>query len=72
MAIGSSTILRYTLQDNVDEHFQKQLFESALRDGLTRTFNRRYFLDRRVGSFGLHLSSIERRPPLAPDLLAAG
>jgi ADP-ribose pyrophosphatase YjhB (NUDIX family) len=33
---------------------------------------RRYFLDRRSGAFGLHLSSIERRPPLAPDLLAAG
>jgi ADP-ribose pyrophosphatase YjhB (NUDIX family) len=33
---------------------------------------RRYFLDRRLGSFGLHVSSIERRPPLAPDLLAAG
>jgi len=33
---------------------------------------RRYFLDRRFGAFGLHLSSIERRPPLAPDLLAAG
>ena len=33
---------------------------------------RRYFLDRRLGRFDLHLSSIERRPPLAPDLLAAG
>jgi len=33
---------------------------------------RRYFLDRHLGSFGLHVSSIERRPPLAPDLLAAG
>jgi diguanylate cyclase (GGDEF)-like protein len=49
ISIGSSTILRFTLQDNIDEHFQKQLFESALRDGLTHTFNRRYFLDRLNG-----------------------
>ena len=33
---------------------------------------RRFFLDRRLGHFELHLSSLERRPPLAPDLLAAG
>jgi len=33
---------------------------------------RNYFLDRRLGRFGLHVSSIERRPPLPPDLLAAG
>jgi ADP-ribose pyrophosphatase YjhB (NUDIX family) len=33
---------------------------------------RRFFLDRRRGAFGLHLSSLERRPPVAPDLLAAG
>ena len=33
---------------------------------------RRFFLDRRLGRFDLHRSSLERRPPLAPDLLAAG
>jgi two-component system, cell cycle response regulator len=49
IAIGSSTILKFTFQDHIDEHFQKQLFESALRDGLTGTFNRRYFLDRLNG-----------------------
>jgi diguanylate cyclase (GGDEF)-like protein len=49
ISIGSSTILRFTMQDNIDEHFQKKLFESALRDGLTHTFNRRYFLDRLNG-----------------------
>ena len=46
ISIGSSTILKFTYQDQVDEHYQKQLFESALRDGLTATFNRRYFVDR--------------------------
>ena len=33
---------------------------------------RRYFLDRRLDAFALHVSSLERKPPLAPDLLAAG
>jgi diguanylate cyclase (GGDEF)-like protein len=46
ISIGATTILKFTYQDHVDEHYQKQLFESALRDGLTSTFNRRYFIDR--------------------------
>ncbi|HXU62234.1 MAG TPA: GGDEF domain-containing protein, partial [Polyangia bacterium] len=46
ISIGASTILKFTYQDQVDENYQKRLFESALRDGLTSTFNRRYFIDR--------------------------
>jgi two-component system cell cycle response regulator len=46
IAVGASTILKFTFQDQADERYQKQLFESALRDGLTATFNRRYFTDR--------------------------
>jgi len=46
ISIGATTILRFTYQDQVDEQYQKKLFESALRDGLTSTFNRRYFVDR--------------------------
>jgi diguanylate cyclase (GGDEF)-like protein len=49
ISIGASTILKFTFQDQIDEHYQKQLFESALRDGLTNVFNRRYFLDRLNG-----------------------
>jgi ADP-ribose pyrophosphatase YjhB (NUDIX family) len=33
---------------------------------------RNYFLDRRLGRFTMHVSAIERRAPLTPDLLAAG
>ena len=33
---------------------------------------RNFFLDRRHGTFALHVSALERRPPLPPDLLAAG
>jgi diguanylate cyclase (GGDEF)-like protein len=46
ISIGSTTILKLAFLDKVDEHYQKQLFQSALRDGLTGTFNRRYFVDR--------------------------
>jgi len=46
ISIGATTILKFTYQDQADEHYQKRLFESALRDGLTATFNRRYFIDR--------------------------
>jgi ADP-ribose pyrophosphatase YjhB (NUDIX family) len=38
---------------------------------ITRTL-RNYFRDRRQRAFGLHVSALERRPPLPPDLLAAG
>jgi diguanylate cyclase (GGDEF)-like protein len=49
ISVGAGTILKFTYQEHHDERYQKQLFESALRDGLTNTFNRRYFLDRLHG-----------------------
>jgi len=44
-----TTILRFALFDDVDERFQARMYESALRDPLTRTFNRKY-LDERLDS----------------------
>ena len=44
--IGSATILKFTYHDKLDEAFQRQLSESALRDGLTKAFNKRYFGER--------------------------
>jgi len=43
--IGSTTILKFTYQDNLDEAFQQQMYESALRDNLTKVFNRKHFND---------------------------
>jgi two-component system cell cycle response regulator len=43
--IGSTTILKFTYHDKFDEAFQKQMYESALRDGLTKVFNRKHFND---------------------------
>ena len=43
--IGSNTVLRFSLQDRMDERYQRSIYESATRDGLTRIFNKKYFLD---------------------------
>jgi diguanylate cyclase (GGDEF)-like protein len=49
--IGSTSILKFTYHDNLDENFQRQMYESALRDGLTKAFNKKYFLDRIESEF---------------------
>src|SRR5262245_6157315 len=44
--LGSTTILKFSYQDRLEEAFQRQMSESALRDGLTRAYNKRYFGER--------------------------
>jgi diguanylate cyclase (GGDEF)-like protein len=44
--LGDTTILKFTYHDNLDDSFQHKMYESALRDGLTRAFNKKYFLER--------------------------
>lgn len=44
--VGTQTVLRFSYQDDVDEEFQRRLVESALRDGLTKAFNKTYFQER--------------------------
>lgn len=44
--VGASTVLRFAYQDHLEESFQRQMYESALRDPLTRVYNRKYLLDR--------------------------
>lgn len=44
--VGRGTVLRFGFQDGLDESFHENLMSSALRDGLTKLFNKRYFLDR--------------------------
>lgn len=43
--IGSNTILKFSIQDQLEEQFQRTIYESATRDGLTKLFNKKYFLD---------------------------
>lgn len=43
---GPMTVLRFAHHDEIDERFHQRLVASALRDPLTRLFNKRYLLDR--------------------------
>jgi two-component system, cell cycle response regulator len=44
--VGRNTVLRFGFQDDLDESFHENLLSSALRDGLTKLFNKRYLLER--------------------------
>jgi diguanylate cyclase (GGDEF)-like protein len=46
LQFGTSTVVRFEYQDETDHAFQRQMFESASRDGLTGVLNKRYFLER--------------------------
>lgn len=43
--IGSVTILKFSYQDSLEEQFQQQLYESATRDPLTQSYNKRFFIE---------------------------
>jgi two-component system cell cycle response regulator len=43
---GSSTILKFTYHDKLEENFQRAMYDAALRDDLTKAFNKKYFIDR--------------------------
>lgn len=49
--VGSGTVLKFTYHDKLDETFQRQMYESALRDDLTKAFNKKYFMDRVESEF---------------------
>ena len=44
--IGASFLLKFSLQDALEQSFQQQLYEAALRDPLTKVYNRRAMTDR--------------------------
>jgi len=44
--LGRRTVLKFFLQDEIEAEFQQQMYSSAVRDGLTGAFNRRYFDER--------------------------
>jgi two-component system cell cycle response regulator len=43
ITLGPRTILKFTLQDTVEEKFQQQIYDQASRDALTGAFNRKTF-----------------------------
>jgi diguanylate cyclase (GGDEF)-like protein len=44
--LGRSTVLKLVVHDDLDLSYQRELYESSTRDGLTGTFNRRYFTEK--------------------------
>jgi diguanylate cyclase (GGDEF)-like protein len=50
--IGQTTVLKYVRYDEAELKMQRRLVDEALRDGMTRIFNRRYFMDRLDSELG--------------------
>lgn len=44
--LGATTILKFTYHDKLEESFQRQMYDAALRDPLTKIFNKKHMLDR--------------------------
>jgi two-component system, cell cycle response regulator len=49
--MGRATVLKFTVQDALDETYHRELYDSAVKDGLTGIHNRRYFLERLKAEF---------------------
>jgi two-component system, cell cycle response regulator len=45
LQLGSGVLLKLVRLDASDEHFQQEMFERTVRDGLTGVYNRSYFLN---------------------------
>lgn len=64
--IGNSTILKFSYQDDLDEAFQRQLYESATRDGLTKLYNKKFFSERMRAEFSY---AVRHQTPLTLVML---
>jgi diguanylate cyclase (GGDEF)-like protein len=49
--IGTTTILKFSYTDKLEEEFQQQLYDSTIRDPLTRLYNRRHLLSQLEAEF---------------------
>jgi diguanylate cyclase (GGDEF)-like protein len=49
--LGNTTLLKFSVSDEVEESFQRRLYESSVRDGLTGLNNRKHFDERLEGEF---------------------
>ncbi len=46
--VGETTILKFSFHDRLDESFQRHMYNAALRDGLTKAYNKRHFVDQLI------------------------
>ena len=44
--VGTTTILKFSYSDDLDQEFQRRMYDAALRDGLTGAYNKKYFSER--------------------------
>lgn len=49
--IGRATVLKFTIQDPLEEIAHRELYDQAVKDGLTGLHNRRYFSERFATEF---------------------
>jgi two-component system, cell cycle response regulator len=49
------TLLRFALQDDVEQAASRRIYEMSVRDGLTGVYNRRYFEERLTSEFAFAL-----------------
>ena len=43
--VGTNVLLKFTFQDELEESYQKKLYEQATKDALTGVHNKKYFVD---------------------------
>lgn len=60
--LGQVTILKFSYQDDLEEAFQRRMYEAAVRDPLTGIYNKRYFIDRLRGEYAY---SVRHAVPLS-------
>jgi len=65
--VGSSVLLKYSTEDDLEEQFQVQQYRAAVGDGLTGLYNRKYLLDRLEQEAPFHL---RHQRPLVLGLVA--
>ncbi len=51
ITLGSTTILKFTYHDKLDEDYNNKMLDAALRDGLTGAFNKKYLTNHLYGEF---------------------
>lgn len=45
IGIGGATLIKFAYQDEVEQTFQRKMYEASLRDALTGAYNKEYLLD---------------------------
>ncbi len=64
--VGSTTILKFSFQDSIEEAFHQNQYEQAIRDGLTGAFNKRHFKNKLREEFAY---SIRHNEPMSLILM---